>query len=203
MSGSYECGCHLSGWNARVWFYLEYRFPGVDHVALRDHGNRRQLLSLCPHTESVVLWRKRSRSFDLWCLLRSWCSKSFLGTMWGCHDNPQPCNWISGPWHWINHDQCMCRRIFHDFLRSLLLVFLVLLGCFFWYGLCVLSSKGRRMSYSLLWAPCSQVVTFRSISARWSPASVCSFGCYGFFPLCLAPENLVIVTVALTGLPAV
>lgn len=74
---------------------------------------------------------------------------------------------------------------------------------FFWYGLCVLSSKGRRMSYSLLWAPCSQVVTFRSISARWSPASVCSFGCYGFFPLCLAPENLVIVTVALTGLPAV
>lgn len=131
MSGSYECGCHLSGWNARVWFYLEYRFPGVDHVALRDHGNRRQLLSLCPHTESVVLWRKRSRSFDLWCLLRSWCSKSFLGTMWGCHDNPQPCNWISGPWHWINHDQCMCRRIFHDFLRSLLLVFLVLLGCFF------------------------------------------------------------------------
>ena len=50
-----------------------------------------------------------------------------------------------------------------DFLRSLLLVSFVLFGCFFWFGLCVLSSKGRRMPYSLLWAPCSSKSTFADI----------------------------------------
>lgn len=94
-----------------------------------------------------------------------------------------------------------------DFLRSLLLVSFVLFGCFFGLvcvfclqrvAVCHIHSFGRPARRN------PHLLTFRSISARWFSARVCSFGFYGFFPLCLAPENyIVIVTVALTGLPAV
>lgn len=137
----------------------------------------RQLLSLCPHTESVMLWRKRSRSFGLWCFLRSWCLRSFLGKKFRTF-----------------YVLCCLFPLF------CLVVFfgLVCVFCLQRVAVCHIHSFGRPARRN------PHLLTFRSISARWFSARVCSFGFYGFFPLCLAPENyIVIVTVALTGLPAV